>query len=110
MPRVSKYGNKRHRGYASRREANRSAELHALEKVGVISDLIEQSRYELLPSQYDAEGKLLERSLTYVADFVYRDLATGKIVVEDAKGFKPYEYKIKKKLMLFRHNIQIQEV
>lgn len=104
-----KYLNKKHGGYQSRREANRSAELHALERDGVISDLMEQVSYELLPRQY-IDGALVERELRYVADFVYRDSANGKIVVEDAKGFKPYEYKIKKKLMLFRHNIQIKEI
>lgn len=51
----------------------------------------------------------LERACSYVADFVYttRD---GKLVVEDAKGFRTEAYKIKKKLMLWRYGIDIKEV
>lgn len=51
----------------------------------------------------------LERACSYVADFVYttRD---GKLVVEDAKGFRTEAYKLKKKLMLWRYGIDIKEV
>lgn len=52
--------------------------------------------------------KLLEKSLSYYADFVYyRD---GELVVEDAKGMKTKEYIIKRKLMLSIHGIRIKEV
>jgi hypothetical protein len=35
---------------------------------------------------------------TFVADFIYRYLDTGKIVVEDYKGFKTPAYKLKARL------------
>lgn len=49
------------------------------------------------------------RAVTYIADFVYytRD---GKTIVEDAKGFKTKDYIIKKKLMLERFGIWVEEV
>ena len=51
----------------------------------------------------------IEKSCFYYADFVYKD-KDGNVVVEDAKGLKTEVYKIKKKLMLYRHHIQIKEV
>lgn len=51
--------------------------------------------------------KLVERACEYVADFVY--IENGKTVVEDAKGVKTPEYRIKRKLMLERYGIKIKE-
>lgn len=88
--------------FDSRHEYNRWCELRLLERAGQITDLKRQVRFELVPKQ---EG---ERPVYYVADFVYsRD---GQKVVEDAKGFKTPEYIIKRKLMLFRHQIRVNEV
>ena len=53
-------------------------------------------------------GKLLEREVSYVADFVYTE--NGKRIVEDTKGFKTKDYIIKRKLMLHVHGIRIKEV
>ncbi len=45
--------------------------------------------------------------MRYIADFVYyRD---GKRVVEDCKGVKTAEYKLKKKLMAYVNHINIEE-
>jgi hypothetical protein len=44
---------------------------------------------------------------TYVADFVYSE--AGREVVEDAKGVLLDVYKIKRKLMLALHGIEIRE-
>lgn len=55
---------------------------------------------------------LLERAVTYAADFVYRD-AAGTLVVEDVKSdYTRHEkdYIIKRKLMLHVHGIRIKEV
>lgn len=52
-------------------------------------------------------GKIIERPCKYVADFVYRQ--NGKTVVEDCKGVRTSDYKIKRKLMLWRYNIKILE-
>ena len=54
------------------------------------------------------KGKVLERECSYIADFVY-DLPDGGTVIEDCKGMRTPAYKIKKKLMLHIHGIQIKE-
>ena len=51
----------------------------------------------------------MEKSCGYVADFVYTD-KNGNVVVEDVKGIKTEVYKIKRKLMLYIHNIKIKKV
>ena len=108
---MNKYNNKKHNGYDSKREAKRAAELKLLEKAGVISHLQEQVVYELIPSQYrivNGKKKCIERAIKYIADFQY--VENGNTVVEDAKGFRTDVYRIKKKLMLYFHNIRIKEV
>lgn len=105
--------------FDSKREARRYVELKNLEKAGVISELELQVKYLLLPAQREPDsigkrggiikGKLIERECSYYADFVYKD-EKGETVVEDAKGFRTPEYKIKKKLMLYFYGIQIKEV
>ena len=47
------------------------------------------------------------RGMKYIADFVY--ICDGKQVVEDCKGFKTAEYKMKKKLMAYLNHINIEE-
>ena len=108
---MSKYNNAKYNGYDSKREAKRAAELKLLEKAGVISHLQEQVAYELIPSQYrivNGKKKCIERAIKYIADFQY--VENGNTVVEDAKGFRTEVYRIKKKLMLYFHDIQIKEV
>ena len=79
-------------------------------RVGEIEDLQRQVKYPLVPSQKDEHGNVIERPINYIADFVYRDLRTGKTVVEDVKGVRTKEYIIKRKLMLWVHGIRIEEV
>lgn len=95
--------------FDSRREAIRYRELTLLERAGKISGLQRQVKYLLLPAQKVA-GKTAERAVSYIADFVYRDASTGETVVEDVKGVRTEVYKLKRKLMLFAHGIQIKEV
>lgn len=95
--------------FDSLKERRRWAELKLLERAGKISDLHRQMKYELIPAQYDRAGKLLERSCSYVSDFSYMD-DSGELVVEDTKGVRTKEYVIKRKLMLERYGIRIQEV
>ena len=92
--------------FDSRREAKRWEELKLLERAGEIQDLRRQVKFELIPSQ-KVNGKVAERACTYVADFVYTE--NGETVVEDSKGFRTDTYKIKRKLMLYVHNVQIRE-
>lgn len=110
--------------FDSKKEAMRYCELKTLEAAGQIKDLQLQKEYELIPAQYEqisrseyikhnghkTKGKCLERAVKYKADFVYIDLATGAIVVEDTKGMRTKEYIIKRKLMLYQHGIRVKEV
>lgn len=101
-------------GFDSKKELNRWRELTLLEKSGAIFDLCRQVKYELLPSQKDIKtGKVIERPVYYIADFVYKKkLPDGGVetVVEDTKGFKTDAYIIKRKEMLYRHGIKIKEI
>lgn len=106
--RGNKYHARKSGGYASRKEHRRANELKLLQKAGIISNLREQVRYELIPAQYDKQGKLIERSCSYVADFVYTD-KNGETIVEDAKGMRTDVYRIKRKLMLHVHGVKIIE-
>lgn len=105
---TSKYHAKRVGGHASKKEHNRANQLKLMQRAGVISGLQEQVSYEVIPAQRDSAGKLLEHACRYVADFVYYN-ENGELVVEDTKGFKTPEYKIKRKLMLLVHGIRIKE-
>lgn len=121
---MSKYGNKK--TYAggswhdSKKEAKRWMELEMLANAGFIKDLRRQVSFVLIPSQYGPSfttksgkikrGKLVERAVTYIADFVYYDVEEDKTIVEDTKGVRTKDYIIKRKLMLWRHGIQIREI
>lgn len=96
--------------FDSRMEARRWRELMLLQRAGEISDLERQVKYILLPAQKDENGSVIERAVTYIADFVYHDERTGEIVVEDAKGMRTKDYIIKRKLMLWVHGIRVREV
>ena len=96
--------------FDSKREAGRFAELRYMQMGKLISAIECQVKYELIPAQKDENGKVIERAVTYVADFVYTDLKTGEQIVEDAKGVRTKEYIIKRKLMLYVHGIRIREV
>ena len=65
--------------------------------------------FVLIPTQKE-NGKVIEREVRYIADFTYRDMKDHRLVVEDTKGMKTREYIIKRKLMLYRLGIRIQEV
>lgn len=104
--------------YDSLKEYRRFCELSLLEKAGAITDLQRQVEFVLIPVQKEADtkgvrggiikGKTIERAVKYVADFVYME--NGKKVVEDTKGVKTKDYIIKRKLMLWVHNIRIKEI
>lgn len=99
--------------FDSKKEGQRFLELSLMQRGGYISDLQRQVKYILIPSQ-KIDGKVVEREVSYKADFVYKDNTTGKTVVEDVKGYKGGQayalFKIKRKLMLYIHNIRIVEV
>ena len=99
---MTKYHNIKTGKYDSRKEAKRAVELGLLQRAGQIKGLAEQVKFELLPPQ---DG---EHAVHYIADFMY--IENGKEVVEDVKGVRTSEYIIKRKMMLYFHDIRIREV
>lgn len=97
--------------FDSTKEAQRYLLLKEMAENGEISDLRLQVVYELIPSQR-RNGKVAERAVKYVADFVY--IQNGETVVEDVKGCRRGQayalFTIKRKLMLYRYGIQIKEI
>ena len=61
------------------------------------SGLERQVSFELIPSQ-KRDGKVIERAVKYIADFVYEE--NGETVVEDTKGMKTREYIIKRTITI----------
>lgn len=96
--------------FDSEQEFNRWCELSLLQRGKAISDLKRQVKFELIPTQRNEYGQVIEKAVHYVADFVYTDMKTGKKIVEDSKGAKTKDYIIKRKLMLHVHGIRIMEV
>lgn len=109
--------------FDSQREFQRWCQLRMLEKAGEIEGLQRQVTYTLIPEQREQSrdvfrrgvkagqlkpGKVIEKTVTYKADFVYFE--RGREVVEDVKGFKTKDYVIKRKLMLWKYGIRIREV
>ena len=121
-PLNSKYGAKKTivdgTVFDSKKEARRFLELKMLEKAGSITNLRRQVKFLLIPAQRDADiigpkggrkpGRLLEREVSYYADFCYE--VDGQTVVEDTKGVKTPEYILKRKMMLWIHGIRIKEI
>lgn len=96
--------------FDSKKEAERFAQLRYMQMGKLISGLECQVKFELIPNQKDENGKVIERAVNYIADFVYTDLKTGEQIVEDTKGAKTKDYIIKRKLMLHKYGIRIREV
>ena len=101
--------------FDSIKEERRFQELRLLERAGAISGLRRQVKYILIPTQREPgkfgslkKGKVIEREVSYYADFVYEE--NGITVVEDTKGVRTKDYIIKRKLMLLNYGIRIKEV
>lgn len=121
--RINKFGNKKitigDETFDSAKEYRRFCELKLLQRAGKIKDLQRQVKFVLIPTQREPDeigarggvkkGKVIEQECAYLADFVYVN-DKGETVVEDTKGFKTKDYIIKRKLMLERHRIRIQEI
>ena len=113
---MNKYGNRKividGIQFDSLKEAQRWAELRLLERAGEIYDLQRQVPFIVIPVQKDENGKVIERECKYIADFTYKPKGSLKRVVEDVKSpaTRTKEYRIKKKLMLYRNGIRIKEV
>ena len=109
----SKYGNTKVEvngvKYDSKKEAKKAEELEMQERLGIISNLERQKKFVLQPS-FKFAGHTI-REIAYVADFVYME--NGTQVVMDVKSpitrANPV-YKIKKKMMMYVHGIEVKEV
>lgn len=91
--------------FDSKREAAHYVVLKKMLDEGVIKDLERQKSYTFIHN-----GHKLCR---YVADFVYIDVCSGKVIVVDVKSYytaKMPLYKLKKKMMRAFFGIDIQEV
>ena len=89
--------------FDSKHERDRYIELTLMEKAKAIQDLKCQVSFPLIPkSKYGREIK-------YVADFTYYE--DGELVVEDTKSpiTKTPVYRLKKRLMAEKYNIEIKE-
>lgn len=110
---MTKYGNRKctYNGHTfdSTKERNRYCDLLLMQKGGTIKDLELQKEFVLIPAQ-KLNGKVVERACKYRADFYYYDNEKGRYICEDTKGFKTKEYVIKRKLMLYVHNIKVVEL
>ena len=108
---MSKYGNRKTEingmVFDSKHEAERWIELKYMERAGLIYGLQRQVKFEVIPNIYEGK-KVVQRSASYIADFVYR--RGSEQIVEDAKGVRTDVYKLKKKLMRWKYGIDIQEV
>lgn len=107
--------------FDSKKEAKYYLYLKQLQREGRISDLRMQVPYELIPPVYKEETvhlktkdkvvtRTIQRAVNYLADFVYKDTATGEEVVVDVKGLRTKEYILKRKMMLAFNGIAIKEV
>lgn len=85
--------------FDSRAEADRYAELCLMQRAGEISGLETQPQYTLT-----VRGVKI---CDYYGDFRYWQ--NGQLVVEDVKGVRTPEYRLKAKLMLACHGIAIVE-
>lgn len=98
--------------FDSKKEGERWKELKLLESSGEIEQLERQVKFDLLPKQTGPDGKVIERKVQYVADFIY--IRDGEVVVEDVKGYRgggAYEvFKLKKKMMLYFFGIRVKEI
>ena len=103
----NKYGNKPITidgiTFQSIKEGSRWQKLRLLERAGEITGLARQVRIELVPKT------TLYRAVYYIADFVYFDKKSGKTVYEDTKGYRTQIYELKKKLLYWRHGIEVKE-
>ncbi len=109
--------------FDSAKESRHYLKLKAMKEAGEIAGFERQVKFELIPKQYiiqtvtDAKGrqkqkeKVIEHACTYKADFVIEHLDGTKEVV-DCKGARELDqkYPIKRKLLLWRYGIRIQEV
>lgn len=121
-----KYGNKKveYQGklFDSKREMQRYVVLKEAEEKGLISDLRTRITFELIPAITEEyvehlktkdkiKTRVLQRAVTYKADFVY--IKDGEEIIEDVKISKaliPKEFALKEKIFFWKYGKRIQLV
>lgn len=93
--------------FDSAKEAQRYCELKQMERAGLIRSIRLQVKFPLCEARKREDGTT-ERGASYVADFVY--FCGDRMVVEDTKGFRTEAYILKRKWMLDKYGITIQEI
>ena len=88
--------------FDSKKEADRYVQLLLMQRGGDIVGLKVHPRFELAINHM--------KICAYEADFSYFDKRCLKQIVEDTKGYRTRAYRIKKKLMLAIHGIDVKEV
>lgn len=90
--------------FDSKKEADRYTVLKLMEKNGKIHNLTLQDKWDLVVNRI--------KICAYRSDFRYIviDSEGPHVIVEDVKGFRTREYKIKKSLMLACYGIELREV
>lgn len=94
--------------FDSIKEKNYYITLKLLEQSGQIKDLELQKEYVLIP-KFEVNGKIY-RKTSYFADFTFVSTKDDRIHVVDTKGVKTDVYKLKKKLMIYKYKIEIEEI
>jgi len=91
--------------FDSKAEYTRYVELSIAQKAGAISGLNHHKKFMLLPASKHGPA------IYYESDYSYID-KTGKLIVEDVKSTatKTSLYKLKKRLMAEKYNINITEI
>lgn len=82
-------------------EGNRYCELKILLKQNKIKNLILQPSFVLQENFIKCNIKF--RKIKYIADFQYFDNEKKQIIVEDVKGYKTKEFKLKYKLFEYKY-------
>lgn len=88
--------------YDSRKEAKRAFDLELKQRKGEVSELKRQVKFVLqenfkIPSKKTKQGFETIKEIAYIADFTY--FMGGQFYIEDVKGYKTPEYKIKAKML-----------
>ena len=94
--------------FDSKSEAKRYEELKLLQRGGAIQNLSLQPRFMLQEGFVNIHTGKKERAIEYVSDFMYDE--GNETIVEDVKGFKTSDYKIKRKLFLFKYQNQYKHI
>ncbi len=92
--------------FDSKKESQRYQQLHLLERVGAIKDLVLQPMYDLIACNGEIVGR-------FTPDFQYFSLELGRLVVEDIKSpitKRETAYNLRKRLFEACHGIMLTEL